>query len=654
MELENIVEEAVDERAHERLLDSLFALDGKKRHNVALRRSTNFSSNLDLVVHASQDTAKIQPGDLKLKRKNASFHLKKPLGTLELEKTKRKLTREALVTEMTKWDPVVKEMRSADQIAYSKRQHGIQMFQAVQPQAFVPRTPLEQEIYAALGKSQDTLKPHQEFTEAEARALKAMSIKEARARRSELMKHHELLSRIEQKAKRQKKIKSKRYRKLLKADRLTAEKRQMEYLQKNDPDALHEKLKKIHEDRMEERLTLKHRGGGKFSRLHKAYSKYDDKTREAVQEMFKKSRELTKKDENISDDDDDDDNNINTKFDKLISNVTGETSQEIINHNVKYPKIISDKANAWLEGSKAGNKMPPTQILNPISTSTEAVIPTPLAEEASRLPDSLKKVNSVNKSEQEITEIKKQRKSTISEPVSKRKLEDKNKESNADDPSVIDEVRSPISMDKSKLKREKQRKPTNTDGKTPQSSGPEKPVPESVLYSHDSKTDDSKKTLTMEELFQDEDVIEEFTKEKAEIEGRKKLEVDLKLPGWGTWAGPDYKKAATNRQKRFSKSKRTPHQRKPSQTAKAPFVWINPNRDEAMKKLLPKAVPFPFTSVQQYESSLRQPVSRGLVPESATKLLTKPEVVTKLGHIIKPILKEDYFSKSKSSEMDLK
>lgn len=59
----------------------------------------------------------------------------------------------------------------------------------------------------------------------------------------------------------------------------------------------------------------------------------------------------------------------------------------------------------------------------------------------------------------------------------------------------------------------------------------------------------------------------------------------------------------------------------------------------------PKKVPFPYTTVQQYEASLRQPVSRGFVRETAFKALNKPEVVTKLGHIINPLNKEDFFKK---------
>ena len=43
---------------------------------------------------------------------------------------------------------------------------------------FQPRTPLELELFAALGKSEDVLHPKKELTAAEEKALKAMSIQE--------------------------------------------------------------------------------------------------------------------------------------------------------------------------------------------------------------------------------------------------------------------------------------------------------------------------------------------------------------------------------------------------------------------------------------------------------------------------------------------
>lgn len=51
-------------------------------------------------------------------------------------------------------------------------------------------------------------------------------------------------------------------------------------------------------------------------------------------------------------------------------------------------------------------------------------------------------------------------------------------------------------------------------------------------------------------------------------------------------------------------------------------------------------VPFPFTSVDDFESSIRHPLGREWNPETSHKVLVEPKVVTKIGTIIAPIDKE--------------
>jgi len=46
------------------------------------------------------------------------------------------------------------------------------------------------------------------------------------------------------------------------------------------------------------------------------------------------------------------------------------------------------------------------------------------------------------------------------------------------------------------------------------------------------------KRIDIQQAFANDDVVEEFVKEKSEIEDADKLkDIDLSLPGWGTWAG---------------------------------------------------------------------------------------------------------------------
>lgn len=48
-------------------------------------------------------------------------------------------------------------------------------------------------------------------------------------------------------------------------------------------------------------------------------------------------------------------------------------------------------------------------------------------------------------------------------------------------------------------------------------------------------------------------------------------------------------------------------------------------------------LPYPFTSVKDYEASIRAPVGKNWIPENAHKKLVAPPVLTRMGAIIEPI-----------------
>ncbi|BFZ09220.1 hypothetical protein BsWGS_12259 [Bradybaena similaris] len=703
-------------KAYNTLITKIKELSGKKSNKNVVRGIPSISSNVDLVVHAS--TSKIRLEDLNLKQRKGKSQLKKPRSDLETEKAQRQVARDTLVTEMSKWDPIVHDIRAAPQLIFSKRPHGIKMYEAVQPKAFTPRTPLEKEIYEALGKSEDIIRPNQEFTVAEERALKAMSVKEAKQRRAELLRHHELLSRMELKAKWQNKIKSKRYRKIVRKEKVVAEKKLLEELQKANPEAFLERIGQIEKDRMEERFTLKHRGGGKFSRMHKAYSKFDDKTREAIQEMLQKSRELTKKQHEASSSEDEGvemntseaggrNENTNESGDDDAKKTGARTSQ------LEFLKAVNKKAGGWLDTHKttfvytqpasesstaaradepvvenmsvdtpAKNMSVDTPAKNIDSVVSNIEVKTLREAHAHKLGDGENEVGialsdvpdhphdgSVEDTRNKVIPAL----NNMTVDLTKHHLgHTKNQEESDSEDSNVEELdinttkknvsknQQSILNEPKKKRRRRNKKKNKEDPGSDTTANKEKPVKEIMLVSDevvnnnednaDEIDSDDGMKVTMEELFQDEDVVEQFAKEKAEAEerSRPKLE-DTKLPGWGSWAGPDYKNSKQNerqKQKAIARAKRAQLQK---EKIKQPNVWLNPNRDEAIRKLQPKTVPFPYTSVQQYEASVRQPVSRGFVRETAFKLLTKPEVVTKLGHIIRPLDKDDYV---KEKEVD--
>ncbi|RUS73199.1 hypothetical protein EGW08_019045 [Elysia chlorotica] len=636
---------AVDEVAHEKLLNSLFAIDGKKRIKNNVRGISIQSGNFDLAVHSKRNEGKIKPQDLKLKGRDSSGNLKKPMSSMETEQAKRLIARETMKTEMTTWEPIVQEIRAAPQMIFSNRPHGVEMREAVQPSRFKPRSTLEKELFAALGQSEDVLNPNKELTKAEERALKAMSIKDAMAKRAELMRHQELLSRVQIRAKRVKKIKSKRYRKIMRKEKETAQRKELEKLQQTDPEAFVERLEQIDKSRMEERLTLKHRGGGKFSRLHKVYSKFDDATKDAMQEMLQKSRELTKKTENVSSSEDEEEEvpTLPEKSAGVDSDSDNEDETRTRKKHIETLKAINNKAGGWLSGSKSTfvyvDEHLPSQ--EPEALDLQEEKPTGsldvLSPEANETEE--KQSNSQDQSEQqekvESSDIDTMVEDTTASDSKKTgRKQRKRKKRKADDTKSED-------IQAQKLAKTKEGSVKEVFLETPL----EEEAGEEEQLENDRDGDDSM-VVTMEELFQDEDVVEQFSREKlaAEAKAGPKFE-DTKLPGWGCWSGPDYKeeKRLTKKQKR-AEAKAKLHGRREDKV-KQPHVWLNPQRDDSVRKLQPKTVPFPYSSLQQYEASLRQPVSRDFVRETAFKLLTKPEVVTKLGHVIKPMNKEEVFKK---------
>lgn len=56
-----------------------------------------------------------------------------------------------------------------------------------------------------------------------------------------------------------------------------------------------------------------------------------------------------------------------------------------------------------------------------------------------------------------------------------------------------------------------------------------------------------------------------------------------------------------------------------------------------LRKHLVSDLPYPFTSVKDYEASIRAPIGREFVTEQVHSKLIQPTVKTKLGQVIEPM-----------------
>ncbi|KAL7062008.1 hypothetical protein AAHC03_0412 [Spirometra sp. Aus1] len=99
------------------------------------------------------------------------------------------------------------------------------------------------------------------------------------------------------------------------------------------------------------------------------------------------------------------------------------------------------------------------------------------------------------------------------------------------------------------------------------------------------------------------------------------------------WTGPGTEAQDEALRKRFA-IKAPKRKRKDARRAK---VIIRERVNADLKKHLVKRIPFPYSTPEQFEAAIDQPVSREWTTESAHRELTKPKVILKAGRVIRPI-----------------
>ncbi|NXV50913.1 UT14A protein, partial [Uria aalge] len=218
-----------------------------------------------------------------------------PLSKEEAKRVVREAAYVRTSKDVGKWQQVVLQNRRAEQLVFPLKQEIATVVPLEQvTSAWKARTPLEQEIFALLHKTQQPITDPL-LTPEETASLQAMSLEEARQRRAELQKARALQSYYEAKARREKRIKSKKYHRVLKKSKRRKALKEFELLQKSDPEAALAKLEELEQLRMQERMSLKHQNKGKWARSRAIMAKYDLEARKAMQEQLARNKELMQK-----------------------------------------------------------------------------------------------------------------------------------------------------------------------------------------------------------------------------------------------------------------------------------------------------------------------------------------------------------------------
>lgn len=140
--------------------------------------------------------------------------------------------------------------------------------------------------------------------------------------------------------------------------------------------------------------------------------------------------------------------------------------------------------------------------------------------------------------------------------------------------------------------------------------------------------------VNIEEVFEEDDVVDSFRQEKEDEANKDNpQDIDLSLPGWGSWGGKGVKAPKRKRNRFIVKAP----PKMPRRDENKGDIIIKEYKDPKLSAHKVKEVPFPFTSVKEYEASIRAPLGNTFIPERAHKLLIRPSVITKAGTIIEPM-----------------
>ncbi|XP_011844233.1 PREDICTED: U3 small nucleolar RNA-associated protein 14 homolog A isoform X2 [Mandrillus leucophaeus] len=657
------------EREHQKLLEAISSLDGKNRRKLAERSEASLKVS-EFNVSSEGSGEKLVLADLlePVKTSSTLATVKKQLNRVKSKKT-------------------VELPLNKEEIERA-------------------RTPLEQEIFNLLHKNKQPVADPL-LTPVEKASLQAMSLEEAKMRRAELQRARALQSYYEAKARREKKIKSKKYHKVVKKGKAKKALKEFEQLRKVNPAAALEELEKIEKARMMERMSLKHQNSGKWAKSKAIMAKYDLEARQAMQEQLAKNKELTQKLQVASESEEEEGGTEEKVEELLVPDIVNEV------------QMNADGPNPWMlrsctsDTKESATQEDPEQLPEPEAhaVSESEGEDRPVAEEEILLREfeerrSLRKRSELSQ-DAEPAGSQETKDSSSQEVLSelrvlsqKLKENDQSRKQKASSEGTIPQVQreEPATEEEEPLLlqrpervqtleeleelgkeecfqnkelprpvlegQQSERTPNNRPDAPKEKKKKEQMIDLQNLLTTQSPSVKSLAVPTIEELedeeernqrqmikeaFAGDDVIRDFLKEKREaVEASKPKDVDLTLPGWGEWGGVGLKPSAKKRRRFLIKAPEGP----PRKDKNLPNVIINEKRNIHTAAHQVRVLPYPFTHHWQFERTIQTPIGSTWNTQRAFQKLTTPKVVTKPGHIINPIKAEDVGYRS-SSRSDL-
>uniref|UniRef100_A0A2N9E4P4 Uncharacterized protein n=1 Tax=Fagus sylvatica TaxID=28930 RepID=A0A2N9E4P4_FAGSY len=632
---------------------------------------------------------KDKPGFNKLRKRmdqmKKSEAIEAPLPTVIREKMEREIAYKFSKKDIAKWESIVKKNREAPTIYFNEDTNlGFSTVGAIASE-FEPRTEFEKKM-ASLVNCDEVMEAHRKDG-SRLLELNQVSVEDEKERQNRIAKMRSLLFRHETKAKHIKKIKSKTYHRLLKKDRLKTAAGQIEM----DPEAAKEQAFKQEFKRAEERMRLKHKNTSKWATriLQRGLQVQDEGTRAAIADQLHQHALLTRKmnsmkdgsssSDDTSDEDDVDENSAVSdkgRASKLLGKATEKTlkilqeEDEVPNSGIfslpfmerglkKRKEAAEEEAKLALEeyelslkqmedsNGAENSKIKASSVIVMMTWRSKKIL---FDMGKDRSSDMQKDVHVDSVLPHEDSEIRqdsvfKSFDDIVRDPGPKttyevaifasdkwRKMESRNKVDGnskksqvAVEPEHNQDLREPV-------KEVGENSDTESEGEMVDgviSLGP-KPT-----YELPSQTE------LIRQAFAGDDVEEDFENDKQDILNKENPEPEkpVLLPGWGQWTNVQKKKGLPSwmlNEHEIAKRKREEALKK-RKDAHLKHVIISEKLDKKAEKLLTKTLPYPFTSKEVFEQSIRMPIGPEFNPATALGELNRPAVVKRPGLIIKPI-----------------
>ncbi|KAJ2792552.1 hypothetical protein GGI18_000319 [Coemansia linderi] len=141
----------------------------------------------------------------------------------------------------------------------------------------------------------------------------------------------------------------------------------------------------------------------------------------------------------------------------------------------------------------------------------------------------------------------------------------------------------------------------------------------------------------VEQAFAEDNIVEaEFAAEKeAAMDDEAPKDLDVTLPGWGSWGGTGVKPSSKKIIRKAPEGSGVLKQNR--MDAKMGEVIINQKQAKSSNKYYASNLPFPFYTPKQYEETLQAPLGKEWNTAKSHSKSIKPRVLVKAGKIIDPL-----------------